>query len=69
MSKMGEEYNKRLEKYAPELLATLKGLLLTATPLKHSVCEFEKKYVGMFAVPGNRLERAVGAIAKVEGKL
>lgn len=33
MSKMGEEYNKRLEKYALELLEACKGVLLISGEL------------------------------------
>ncbi|KKL94507.1 hypothetical protein LCGC14_1863940 [marine sediment metagenome] len=54
MSKMAEEYNKRLEKYAPDLLEALKELLRAVR---------QDRLILKARVS------AVEAIAKVEGKL
>jgi hypothetical protein len=53
---------------ATEMYAALKGILLVAIPLENSTFEFEKTYIGAFKVLGNRLEQAVNAINKAEGK-
>ena len=57
MSKMGDEYNKRLEKYAPDLLASLKELTDKMSPPDEYLCYLPE------------LVRAREAIALVEGKL
>jgi hypothetical protein len=53
---------------AYDMYAALKGILLVAQPLENASFEFEKTYVGMFKVHGNRLEQAVNAINKADGK-
>ena len=59
----------QLRKVAPDMYEALKGILLTATPgNKNSRMVFEKEYLGGFVVLGNRLEIAVQALAKAEGK-
>jgi len=62
--------NAHLIASAPDLYEALKGILLVAHPENdNSSMVFEKEYIGGFIVLGNRLEDAVKALSKAEGKL
>ena len=52
-----------------DLYEAFKGILLVAIPHgKTDSMVFEKEYFGKFDVLGNRLEKAVEALSKAEGK-
>lgn len=60
--------NAHLIAAAPAMYEALKGILLVAIPCENSKMEFEKTYLGVFKVLGNRLEEAVSALAKAESR-
>ena len=62
------EANAHLIVAAPQMYKALKGILLVAQPLGGSTYKFEQAYQGIFKVLGKRLETAVEALAKAEGK-
>ena len=66
---LNAETNAHLIAAAPDLYEALKGILQVATPIgPNSRMTFEKQYLGGFKVLGNRLDTAVEAIRKAEGK-
>ncbi len=55
-------------KAAPDMYEALRGILLVAQPCDGAKFEFEKTYIGVFRIHGNRLEKALEVLAKAEGK-